>query len=203
MSDLGVPMTKPGKTALPSKPVPPALPVPPIPSYMIKSPSTHGNRWYSFSKTSLFLLALPILLAAFLYSPSRSNTLPTSYALCSPRSSASVASIHTIDPKNTLTECMVVVAGKIIQTGSLEAIKEDWYDLYNDGFRARDRKDMMGFKAREKPRRKKGILEFCFLEEGQTVLPGVIDSHAHVLQYGESVSTVDLVGATSLDGMSL
>lgn len=204
MSDAGALKSEPDKTALPPIPTTNAdMPiVPSIPSYMIKSSSTSGDKWYSFSKTSLFLLALPVLLAAFLYSPTRSSTLPKSYALCSPHSSPAVQSIHTIDSTNTLVECIVVHAGKIIQTGSLDNIKEDWYDMYNDGFRARERKDVMSFSTRAKPKRKKGILEFIFLEEGETVLPGLIDSHAHVLQYGESVSTVDLVGATSLTGMS-
>jgi len=34
--------------------------------------------------------------------------------------------------------------------------------------------------------------------QGQTMLPGLIDAHGHVMNYGRAVSNVDLVGTTSL-----
>jgi predicted amidohydrolase YtcJ len=88
-------------------------------------------------------------------------------------------------PASVRTQCIVVDEGRIVGKGSLKEVREEWGDLETLG---------------SKLAKVKGGMRIFYLEDGQTMLPGLIDAHAHVLAYGESKSAVDLVGATSVKG---
>jgi predicted amidohydrolase YtcJ len=88
-------------------------------------------------------------------------------------------------PTSVRTQCIVVDEGRIVGRGSLKEVREEWGDLETLG---------------SKLAKVKGGMRIFYLKDGQTMLPGLIDAHAHVLAYGESKSAVDLVGATSVKG---
>ncbi|GEM11521.1 amidohydrolase family protein [Rhodotorula toruloides] len=73
-------------------------------------------------------------------------------------------------------ECIVIGEGKIIGRGTREEVRREWGDLETTG---------------------RGVRIF-WLSKDETVLPGLIDAHAHVLQQGEAANSVDLVGAASV-----
>ncbi|MBM4168374.1 MAG: amidohydrolase [Ignavibacteria bacterium] len=79
------------------------------------------------------------------------------------------AKIYTMDGENGIAEAMAVGGNKIIGIGSRDDIERK--------FRAPATVDL----------------------QGRTVVPGLIDAHAHLLSLGISKLTVDLVGTTSTD----
>jgi predicted amidohydrolase YtcJ len=80
------------------------------------------------------------------------------------------ARIYTVDPSRPFVEAMVVANGRVVFTGP-----------------ARAAMTYRGSSTR--------VLD----AEGQTVLPGMIDAHVHLLGLGTALRTVDLVGTTSYD----
>ncbi|KAK4053623.1 hypothetical protein OIO90_003862 [Microbotryomycetes sp. JL221] len=107
--------------------------------------------------------------------------LPSRYAVCSRRRQqqiiTSFGSAH--GDKETRTECIVVEQGKVVSTGTLDEVRRQFGD-----------EDTRG--------RVTGGVKIFYLKKGQTLIPGLIDAHAHVLQNGEAASAVDLVGSQSL-----
>lgn len=80
------------------------------------------------------------------------------------------ARIYTVDDSRPLVDALAVRAGRIVFTGSLtEALA------------------LRGQSTR--------IVDLG----GRTVVPGIVDAHAHVLGLGESLRNVDLVGTRSYD----
>ena len=77
------------------------------------------------------------------------------------------AQLYTADPDQPKAEAMAVQGGRVLMVGSNEAILAAYPDA---------------------PRRDAG---------GQTVVPGFIDAHAHLMGMGMSKLQVDLVGAAS------
>jgi len=80
------------------------------------------------------------------------------------------ARIYTVDPSRPFVEAMVVTNGRVVFTGPARAA------LTYRGSSTR-------------------VLD----AEGQTVIPGMIDAHVHLLGLGTALRTVDLVGTTSYD----
>ncbi|HJU74994.1 MAG TPA: amidohydrolase family protein [Gemmatimonadaceae bacterium] len=80
------------------------------------------------------------------------------------------ARIYTVDANRPFVEAMVVAGGKVVFTGPARAA------LTYRGTTTR-------------------ILD----AQGQTVIPGMIDAHVHLLGLGTALRTVDLVGTTSYD----
>lgn len=79
------------------------------------------------------------------------------------------AEVYTVDDNFTTTEAFVIKDGKILETGTAEALEEK----YN----AAERLDA----------------------QGKTVIPGIIDAHAHFYRLGLKQQTVDLAGTKSFD----
>ena len=80
------------------------------------------------------------------------------------------ARIYTVDPSRPFVEAMVVANGRVVFTGP-----------------ARAAMTYRGSNTR--------VLN----ADGQTIIPGMIDAHVHLLGLGTALRTVDLVGTTSYD----
>ncbi|KAF4620660.1 hypothetical protein D9613_000577 [Agrocybe pediades] len=75
--------------------------------------------------------------------------------------------VYVVDDRNLQTQCVVVDSVLIADTGSLGSIREKWGDI-----------------------------QIRYLPEGAVVLPGLSDSHGHVLEYG-AAQQLPLEGAKS------
>ena len=82
------------------------------------------------------------------------------------------ARIHTVDARHPQVAAMAVREGRIIFVGS-----------------EREAMSLRGPKTR--------LLDL----DGQTVIPGMIDAHAHLLGLGQGLQTIDLRGTTSFDAV--
>lgn len=80
-------------------------------------------------------------------------------------------------PSSLRTQCIVIKDHKVADVGTIERVRQTWGDRNTFG---------------------NGGIQIVWLRKGETVLPGLIDAHAHVLQYGEAQTSVNLVGATSM-----
>jgi predicted amidohydrolase YtcJ len=80
------------------------------------------------------------------------------------------ARIYTVDPNRPIAEAMVVANGRVLFTGPARGAMT----YRGSGTRVID-------------------------AQGQTVIPGMIDAHVHLLGLGTALRTVDLVGTTSYD----
>lgn len=80
------------------------------------------------------------------------------------------ARIYTVDPSRPFVEAMAIANGRVVFTGPAQAA--------------------MTYRA---PSTR--VLD----AEGQTIIPGMIDAHVHLLGLGTALRTVDLVGTTSYD----
>lgn len=80
------------------------------------------------------------------------------------------AVIHTVDPGTPLARAMAVKEGHIVAVGSTEEIE-----------------------------RHRGSHTVVIDLDGRAVIPGLIDAHAHVLNLGMLLRTVDLVGTSSVE----
>ncbi|GAA5923365.1 hypothetical protein JCM3775_007516 [Rhodotorula graminis] len=140
------------------------------------------------SRLRILLFAAPLLGLWYLVFARRLGPrgLPQHYAVCSPRDGRQVVTMdESRGGAHLRTQCVVVKAGTVVGTGTLDEVRRDWGDV-----------EMAG-----KGVGRGGGLRIYFLKKGETLLPGLIDAHAHVLQQGESASAVDLVGASSVSNV--
>jgi len=79
--------------------------------------------------------------------------------------------IHIMDEKRKIVDSIYIEEGKVKDFGEFKYLKKK-YDITN-----------------------KNIVDL----EGKTTLPGFNDSHMHILKYGESLESVDLKGAKSVN----
>ncbi len=79
------------------------------------------------------------------------------------------AKIYTMDSNNTIAEALAVKGDRIIGVGSVKDLMKDF--------------------SSDK------IIDL----NGKTVIPGLIDGHAHILGEGGRLETLDLVGTTSVE----
>ncbi|KAK1229178.1 hypothetical protein PQX77_007750 [Marasmius sp. AFHP31] len=103
-----------------------------------------------------------------------------SYALCSSEGNK----IYTVDANNLAVQCIVIQGTRIIDTGSLEHVKQRWDDSgeYHSASVARSKS-----------------LEVRYTKPGSIVVPGLSDSHAHILEYGASAE-LPLEGTKTIQG---
>ncbi|GAA6011591.1 hypothetical protein JCM10207_002671 [Rhodosporidiobolus poonsookiae] len=151
------------------------------------TPSSRSSHPTSSRRTSSrakgLLIAAPLLALVYLLVTRTSPTqrpLPSHFAVCSPTNSP--LAVLTLDDE-LRTQCIVVNEGIIVGRGSLSEVREEWGDVETLG---------------SKHGRLGGLSKIVYLRQGEALLPGLIDAHAHVLQYGEAKSAVDLVGSTSV-----
>ncbi|KAG5640948.1 hypothetical protein DXG03_006545 [Asterophora parasitica] len=91
------------------------------------------------------------------------------YALCSPGPRKAV---YTVDASNLQVQCLVVRGARIVDTGDVEEVKARWTGPE---------------------------LDVKYLKEGEVVVPGLSDSHCHILEYGAS-QLVPLQDGKSAEG---
>ncbi|GAA5992955.1 hypothetical protein JCM5350_003058 [Sporobolomyces pararoseus] len=123
-----------------------------------------------------FIVPLGLLVFYLLSKSTTSPSLGSEYAVCT-REQDGIVTMNESNSSTLRTQCLVVQNHKITGVGSIEEVREKWGDretLGNDG------------------------IKIVWLRKGETVLPGLIDAHAHVLQYGEAQTSVNLVGSTSM-----
>ncbi|KAG1742219.1 amidohydrolase family-domain-containing protein [Suillus lakei] len=106
----------------------------------------------------LVILMLLAIFAAWFISSEETSSLSHSYAVCSP----SGARVYTVDHVVPNVQCLVVDGSLIVDTGSLEDVMAHWV-------------------ARGRLR---SALQIRYLDKSSIVVPGLSDSHAHILEYG-------------------
>ncbi|KAG6813680.1 hypothetical protein H0H92_008528 [Tricholoma furcatifolium] len=114
--------------------------------------------------SQLWLATLVLLISIFIFiDPRPLKVVSDSYALCSKDGNK----VYTVDSENSRTQCIVIQGSFIADRGSLEHITKRWnkFSLNDLIFR-------------------RPSLEIRFIKPGAIVVPGLIDSHAHLLEYG-------------------
>ncbi|KAJ6593701.1 amidohydrolase family-domain-containing protein [Mycena capillaripes] len=81
------------------------------------------------------------------------------YALCS----SVLSKVYTVDAQNTQTQCILVDNGYISKTGTLAEIQLHWKNGHSQS-----------------------ELQIRYIPSGSIVVPGLSDSHGHILEYGAS-----------------
>lgn len=108
--------------------------------------------------SSLVILISLAAFAAWFLSPEKIASLSHSYAICS----SSGARVYTVDHVVPNVQCLVVDGSLILDTGSLEDVMARW---------------VAGGRLRSS-------LQIHYLDKFSIVVPGLSDSHAHILEYG-------------------
>ncbi|RDB16331.1 putative amidohydrolase YtcJ [Hypsizygus marmoreus] len=89
-----------------------------------------------------------------------SEELPKSYAICSRAGEG--RKIYTVDGNNTPVQCLVVQGAVIHDTGDLDDVQKRWNAEHDEE------------------------LEVRYIDSGAIVVPGLSDSHCHILEYDAS-----------------
>ncbi|KAI9572099.1 amidohydrolase family-domain-containing protein [Boletus coccyginus] len=95
-----------------------------------------------------------------------------SYAICS----RSGARVYTVDDDNPTAQCLVIQDEFIVDTGSLDHVSARWYTANPSGL----------------------PLWVRYIDDSSIVVPGLSDSHAHILEYG-CTQQLPLEGAKSIN----
>ncbi|KAG2153894.1 amidohydrolase family-domain-containing protein [Suillus clintonianus] len=111
-----------------------------------------------FGPCRLVTLVFLAVFAAWFLSPEGTSPLSRSYAVCSP----SGARVYTVDQAAPNVQCLVVDGSLILDTGSLEDVMAHWVASG----------------------RLRSSLQIRYLDKSSIVVPGLSDSHAHILEYG-------------------
>ncbi|KIJ39852.1 hypothetical protein M422DRAFT_32455 [Sphaerobolus stellatus SS14] len=106
---------------------------------------------------SSFVLAILVVLYRGI--PHKSGRVPNTYALCSPQ-----GKIYTVDPSRSQTDCILVHEGYIFATGTLDEVRQKW-------------KSETGSR----------IVPIRLTKSDSIVVPGMTDSHGHILEYGKKL----------------
>jgi hypothetical protein len=119
----------------------------------------------------LFLVSVALSCVALLFYRKRDLALSESYVLCS----RSGQRIYTVDDFGSRVQCIAVHHSEIVDTGSLDEVKERWNSL------SLTVQTVGPFGNSSHP-----PLIVRYIDEGSIVVPGMSDSHAHILEYGAS-----------------
>ncbi|KAH9830731.1 amidohydrolase family-domain-containing protein [Rhodofomes roseus] len=129
------------------------------------TPASRGL--FGMSRTNLGLLIASLTLSLYALVGFRSlSTVPESYALCSPNGPG----IFTVDDARPRAQCLVVHRSRFTDIGTLEEVTERWKDA---SYASRNTSDVLISE-----------LEVRYILEGHIIVPGLSDSHAHILEYG-------------------
>ncbi|CAG8500663.1 14519_t:CDS:2, partial [Cetraspora pellucida] len=82
------------------------------------------------------------------------------------------ANVYTVDEKNPKIEAFTVLNGKFVDVGTRLDLLQKWTNLKHIDLR------------------------------GRTVIPGLIDAHAHLMHLGDALTSVNLVGAKSIEDIN-
>ncbi|KAI0718483.1 amidohydrolase family-domain-containing protein [Fomitopsis betulina] len=110
-------------------------------------------------------------------------SLPESYAVCT-----EPGLVHTVDKHHPTVDCLLVSKGRIAATGSLQEVQAHW-DLYQT--------ELVNKFYGGEPKAKKP-LKIVRPPSGSIVVPGLADSHAHLMMYGAKMQ-LNLEGAQTID----
>lgn len=111
----------------------------------------------------IILLSLAVS-AIVVFGPGNDVPLPPSYALCTRDGD----NIYTVDEENKRVQCLLVQDAHIIDAGSLDEVKARW--------------GIVAHSAQSS----NSSLEVRYVKRGSIIVPGLSDSHAHMLEYGAS-----------------
>lgn len=133
-------------------------------------------------RACIFLASFALSCALFLYSKQQQQLpVPASYVLCSRTGSW----IYTVDEAGSRVQCLSVHNSLIVARGSLDEVKQHWNDhVFN--VQASDARNMS-----------RPPLLIRYIDKGSIIVPGMSDSHAHILEYGAS-RMMDLEGAKTV-----
>ncbi|KAH9998500.1 amidohydrolase family-domain-containing protein [Russula compacta] len=119
----------------------------------------------------LYVTSAILSILCLTYVGGRDRTrLPDAYALCS----RSGTHIYTVDPDYPRAQCMVVQGSHIVDVGAIDEVHRRWES------------SILAIEAAIKRAHPKPRLATRFIESGSIVVPGISDSHAHMLEYGAS-----------------
>ncbi|KAF8070294.1 amidohydrolase family-domain-containing protein [Lyophyllum atratum] len=121
--------------------------------------ATHGSKFAKLTP-QFFISSIVLLISAYLFSSTKASN---SYALCSREGNK----VYTVDAQNAQTQCIVVQGSYIVDLGSLQYVTKRWNKISLDKLISR-----------------RTSLEIRFITPGAIIVPGLSDSHAHILEYG-------------------
>ncbi|KAF8881536.1 amidohydrolase family-domain-containing protein [Mucidula mucida] len=104
----------------------------------------------------VFFGAILLALIGFSIRSNPSRKLPTSYVLCTPDGK----NVYLVDDTNSRVQCLAVQGSEITDVGDLVDIQQGWA--------------------------KSQSLDVFYTKPGSAIVPGMTDSHAHILEYGAS-----------------
>ncbi|KAG6920121.1 hypothetical protein DXG01_010189 [Tephrocybe rancida] len=124
----------------------------------------------------LVITTIALLISAIvLVDPPSLNA--NTYALCSKDTSG----VYTVDAENSQTQCIVVKGSFIADRGSFQHVTERWNTLSLNNLIFR-----------------RPSLEVRFTSPGAIIVPGLSDSHAHILEYG-AAQLLQLEGTSTIE----
>ncbi|EIM82980.1 uncharacterized protein STEHIDRAFT_102473 [Stereum hirsutum FP-91666 SS1] len=136
------------------------------------SPKAQAQSKSSLITAQRVLWACSVSLAAlyFIFLHARESSLRDTYAVCSKEG----PNIYTVDPANPRVQCLVVDGKTILDTGSFEEVQRRWLAMVSG------RQSNMALSLTQLR------LPTHFIDTGAIIVPGLSDSHAHMLEYGAS-----------------
>jgi hypothetical protein len=155
-------------------------------STVTKEAPSNGKLSSSFLSRSIFVAGLSIAAFFILRWPLFNNLISLrsldTYALCSPDGTEN---IYTVDSASSRVQCIAVHNSIITSTGSIEHVKRRWQDITA---------------ASSSFSKLRGPLSVRYIKPGAIVLPGLSDSHAHILEYGSTLQ-LPLEGTKTINGL--
>ncbi|EGG05343.1 uncharacterized protein MELLADRAFT_88017 [Melampsora larici-populina 98AG31] len=109
--------------------------------------------------------------------------LPNRFGICSP-----TKKIYTLESLQPFVECIVIKDGLIVFTGDRTDLQK-LYILRNANHESFWKTLVWRYRSRR--------LQLIRLPDHWSILPGLIDAHAHPLEYGQTKMGVNLLGCTS------
>ncbi|KAG6866609.1 hypothetical protein C0991_000719 [Blastosporella zonata] len=125
--------------------------------------SNNASEPSKFSLQLLVTVAVLLTSAFVLVDPRSLKDSSNAYALCSREPNQ----VYTVDADNSLAQCIVVKGAFIADRGSFEHVTKQWNKLSFTTLIFR-----------------RPVLEVRFIKPGAIIVPGLSDSHAHILEYG-------------------
>ncbi|KAI0700891.1 amidohydrolase family-domain-containing protein [Cytidiella melzeri] len=129
------------------------------------TPLHYSTKSFATGRYLLVLVSLALSATYLYFHKDRVSPEPsTGYVLCSP----SGANIYTVDAAAPKVQCLVVQNGKFVDAGSLEEVQKRWSSAA----------------AAANTEATATLPPIRFIPAGAIIVPGITDSHAHILEYG-------------------
>ncbi|TDL26855.1 hypothetical protein BD410DRAFT_782939 [Rickenella mellea] len=148
---------------------------PPSPSRTSPMPQPRRGR-----VVAMFIALLGGLMMLFLSRMNASKLFPESYVICSRE-----GRVYTVDDSKPQVECLAVHGVHVLDTGSIDEMRNKWGDRDKTGPTLGALRSM------------RDGLKFYFIKSGHSIVPGLADAHAHVMEYGW-MRQLDLDGPQSV-----